>query len=68
MADLFVALALVLAIEGLAFAAFPGAMRKAMRDAAELPENVLRWVGFACALAGIFLVWAARGFPVIKLM
>jgi uncharacterized protein len=68
MRDLLIALALMLAMEGLAFAAFPGAMRRAMRDAAETPEGVLRWVGIASAIVGIVLVWAIRGFPAINLL
>ncbi len=53
---------------GLAFAAFPGAMRRAMRDAAETPEGVLRLVGIVSAIVGIVLVWAIRGFPAINLL
>jgi hypothetical protein len=68
MSDLLVALALMIALEGLAFAAFPGAMQRAMRDAADTPEGVLRIVGFACAIVGVVLVWALRGFPGINLL
>jgi uncharacterized protein len=68
MRDLLIAVALMLAIEGLAFAAFPAAMRRAMRDAAETPEGVLRLVGIASAIVGIVLVWAIRGFPAINLL
>lgn len=67
MRDLLIALALMLALEGLAFAAFPGAMRRAMRDAAETPEKVLRLVGLVSAVVGIVLVWLIRGFPLINL-
>ncbi|MGL5447502.1 MAG: DUF2065 domain-containing protein [Rhabdaerophilum sp.] len=68
MTDLLLALALMFALEGLAFAAFPNAMKRAMRDAAETPEQALRWIGLVCAVLGIALVWAIRGFPVIKLL
>lgn len=68
MSDLVLALALMFALEGLAFAAFPGAMKRAMRDAAETPEQVLRLIGLICAVLGIVLVWALRGFPAIKLL
>ncbi|PPD15416.1 MAG: hypothetical protein CTY25_06660 [Methylobacterium sp.] len=68
MRDLLIALALMFAIEGIAFAAFPRAMRRAMRDAAETPDGVLRLVGIASALVGIVLVWAIRGFPAINLL
>ena len=68
MNDLLMALALMFAIEGLAFAAFPEAMRRALRDAAETPGRVLRFVGFASAFIGLLLLWAARGFPVFTLL
>jgi len=68
MADFWVALALMLAIEGLCFAAFPAAMVRAMRDAAEMPERILRMFGFGAAVLGVLLVWASRGFPVITLL
>lgn len=68
MRDLLIALALMFALEGIAFAAFPGAMRRAMRDAAETPEGVLRLVGLVSAVLGIVLVWAIRGFPAINLL
>lgn len=57
------ALALMFAIEGLCFAAFPGIMRRAMQDVATTPEGALRLLGFAAAIFGLVLVWAARGFP-----
>jgi uncharacterized protein len=66
--DFLTALALMFAIEGLCFAAFPGAMRKALHDAAEMPEKMLRIFGFAGALVGIVLVWASKGFPAFTLL
>ena len=68
MAELLTALALMFAIEGLVFAAFPAAMRRAMRDCAETPERVLRILGFVCAVIGVLMIWAMRGFPAIKLL
>jgi uncharacterized protein YjeT (DUF2065 family) len=68
MSELLTALALMLAVEGLCFAAFPGAMRRAMRDAAEMPERLLRILGFAAALLGVLLVWMRRGFPAFNLL
>ena len=67
MGELLTALALMLAIEGLGFAAFPGAMRRALRDASEMPERWLRLFGFAAAFIGVALVWASRGFPALNL-
>jgi uncharacterized protein YjeT (DUF2065 family) len=67
MSDLLVALALMIALEALAFEAFPSAVQRAMRDAAETPKVVLRIVGFACAIVGVALGWALREFPGINL-
>jgi len=63
MADLLAALGLVLAVEGLLFAAFPEAVRRAMIDAAQSPADRMRLVGIASAVAGVVLLWAARGGP-----
>jgi uncharacterized protein YjeT (DUF2065 family) len=61
MADLLAALGLVLAVEGLLFAAFPEAVRRAMIDAAQSPADRMRLVGIASAVAGVVLLWAIRG-------
>lgn len=68
MSELLTALALMLAIEGLSFAAFPGAMRRALKDASEMPERVLRLLGFAAAILGVLLVWFSKGFPSFTLL
>lgn len=68
MSEFLTALALMFAIEGLCFAAFPGAMRKALRDASEMPERLLRVLGFFAAALGVVLVWASKGFPAFKLL
>lgn len=61
MSDLFVALGLVLAIEGLLFAAFPDGVRRAMIAAAETPSDRMRLVGIVSAVVGVSLVWFVRG-------
>lgn len=68
MSEFLTALALMLAIEGLSFAAFPGAMQRALRDASEMPERLLRILGFAAAGVGVLLVWASKGFPAFNLL
>jgi len=60
-ADLLVALGLLLAIEGLLYAAFPRAMRRALLELLALPPDWLRLVGLAAAGLGVLLVWLARG-------
>ncbi|MCC7273886.1 MAG: DUF2065 domain-containing protein [Alphaproteobacteria bacterium] len=61
MGDLWVACALVLVIEGLAYAAFPEGMRRMMRSALELPSGALRLGGLAAAVVGVAVVWLVRG-------
>lgn len=61
MADLVAALGLVLVIEGVAFAAFPAATRRAMALMMETPDGSLRTVGIAAAVVGVLVVWFVRG-------
>lgn len=61
MADLLVAVGLVLALEGLLYAAFPGGMKQAIRAALDLPDATLRTVGLVAAVAGVTIVWLVRG-------
>jgi uncharacterized protein YjeT (DUF2065 family) len=62
MRDLIAALGLALAVEGLLFAAFPEAVRRAMTDAAQTPADRMRLVGVLSAAVGVVIVAAARGF------
>ncbi|GGE42585.1 hypothetical protein GCM10007276_19860 [Agaricicola taiwanensis] len=61
MTDLIVAIGMVLAIEGLVFAAFPHATRMAMLATAKTPEKVLRATGIGSAILGVLIVWLIRG-------
>ena len=61
MADLWTALALVLVIEGVIYAAFPGPMKRAVASVLALPDNVLRTTGLIVAAVGLLLVWLIRG-------
>ncbi|WP_029353104.1 DUF2065 domain-containing protein [Bosea sp. 117] len=61
MSDLVVALGLVLVIEGLALAAFPGATRRAMATMHALPDQPLRLIGVGGAIFGLIVVWLIRG-------
>jgi uncharacterized protein YjeT (DUF2065 family) len=61
-ADLVAALGLALALEGLVFAAFPEAVRRAMLDAAETPRERMRLVGIVSAVLGVVIVWSVRRF------
>jgi uncharacterized protein len=61
MPELVVAIGLVLVIEGLVFAAFPGAAKRLAATALESPENSLRIAGIVSAVFGIVLIWLVRG-------
>lgn len=61
MGDFIAALGLVLVIEGLVFAAFPGATRRALTSLLEASDGNLRIAGIVALAAGVFLVWLIRG-------
>jgi len=61
MTDFIAALGLVLVIEGLVFAAFPAASKRAMALMLETAESQLRAVGVGSAVLGVLVVWLARG-------
>ena len=60
MSDFIVALGLVLVIEGLVFAAFPGPAKRAMLAVTESPDNALRMIGIVSAVLGLVIVWIVR--------
>jgi uncharacterized protein YjeT (DUF2065 family) len=61
MSDFLIALGLVFVIEGILFAAFPEASKRAMTTVLETPASVLRIVGLASAAGGLLLIWLMRG-------
>ena len=61
MRDLIVAVGLVLALEGMLYAAAPGAMKRMIESLLELPESRIRWVGLVTAIVGVGIVWFVRG-------
>ena len=61
MSEFVVAIGLVLAIEGLIFAAFPRAAKRLAAQALESPENALRIAGVVSAVLGVGLIWLMRG-------
>ena len=60
MTDLIAALGLALAVEGILFAAFPEAVKRAMIEAAQAPGDRMRLVGILSAVIGVVIVWVAR--------
>ncbi len=61
MSDLATAIALVLVIEGVLWAASPDAMKRAAAYAQQAENGLLRRVGLAAAAAGVAVVWMIRG-------
>lgn len=61
MSQFLVALGLLFAIEGLMFAAFPGAAKRAMESVLATSDSALRTIGLLSAAAGVALIWLVRG-------
>ncbi len=61
MSDFLVALGLLFALEGLTFAAFPEAAKRAMASVIDTPDAILRLVGLLSALFGVAVIWFMRG-------
>lgn len=60
MSDLFVALGLVLVIEGALYALAPGGMKRALEQMREMSETQLRRGGFIAVLIGFAIVWLLK--------
>ena len=58
--DFLVGLGILFVLEGLMFAASPAWMRRAMRSALAMPDNILRAVGIGSAVIGLILIWVVR--------
>lgn len=60
MSDFLAALGLVFVIEGLIFAAFPEAAKRAMTSVLETQAISLRLVGIGSAVIGLVMIWLVR--------
>ncbi|MFZ0355128.1 MAG: DUF2065 domain-containing protein [Pseudolabrys sp.] len=60
MSDFLAALGLVFVIEGLIFAAFPEAAKRAMTTVLDTSDLSLRLIGIGSAVVGLILVWLVR--------
>ena len=60
--DLFVALALVLVIEGLLYAAFPRQMRSIVERMTLFTDTALRQSGIFTAAVGVAFIWIIKEF------
>ena len=61
MSDLFTALALAVALEGIFYALFPDGMKRMMAIAMEQPSSTLRVAGLSLSTLAVGLVWLIRG-------
>jgi uncharacterized protein YjeT (DUF2065 family) len=61
MSDFLAAIGLVFVIEGLIFAAFPEAAKRAMSSVLETQDGSLRLIGVGSAIIGLAIVWLVRG-------
>lgn len=61
MAELIVALGLVLALEGFVYGAFPALAKRLAAEVLAIPETTLRVAGIAAMAAGVVIVWLVRG-------
>jgi uncharacterized protein YjeT (DUF2065 family) len=61
MSDFLAALGLVFVIEGLIFAAFPEAAKRAIASVLETQDKSLRLIGISSAVVGLVVVWLVRG-------
>lgn len=61
MADLMTALGLAIAIEGIAYALFPDAMKRMMAKVMDQPAGRIRTAGITGAVIGVFIIWLVRG-------
>ena len=61
MSEVISAVGLVLVIEGLIWAAFPGAAIRMLQSASHMPEQTLRTIGLSVLAAGVLLVWLVKG-------
>lgn len=57
MTEFLTALCLAVAIEGIAYAAFPDAMRRTMAKIALMPSGSLRLIGLGAAVIAIGGLW-----------
>ncbi len=61
MSDFLAALGLVFVVEGLVFAAFQEAAKRAVVAMTQTPDQRLRSVGILSAVFGLVVLWLVRG-------
>lgn len=63
MKTLFLALGLVLTVEGLVLALIPGRLDELVRRLAQIPIDTRRALGLGVLATGVVLIWAVGGIP-----
>ncbi|MCH8172732.1 MAG: DUF2065 domain-containing protein [Proteobacteria bacterium] len=58
---IFLALGLVLILEGAGYAAFPGQMRRMMGYLMQTGDETLRMIGLAAVFVGLAVIWFIPG-------
>lgn len=58
---IFLALGLVLILEGVGYAAFPGQMRRMMGYLMQTGDETLRMIGLAAVFVGLAVIWFIPG-------
>lgn len=61
MSDLFVAIGLVLVIEGVLYGGLPHLAKRLASEVIVMPEGAMRVAGLVAVAAGVALVWLVRG-------
>ncbi len=61
MTDFLAALGLAIALEGLAYAAFPEQMKRALETVLGAPNNQIRVIGLVAAGIGLIVLYWVRG-------
>lgn len=61
MSDLFVAIGLVLVIEGVLYGGMPQIAKRLAAEVLVMPEGAMRVAGLAAIIAGVAVVWLVRG-------
>ena len=61
MIDFLDAIGLVLVFEGLLYCVMPNLAKRLAADVVTMPEGVMRGIGLAVMVSGVFVIWLVRG-------
>ncbi len=61
MTDFLTGIGLVLVIEGLLYAAMPGAARRMAAEVTNIPDATLRNIGVIVLCVGVGVIWLVKG-------